>query len=152
MVQRGACHFCFLPFPIMTSQRSILAPVLQTGSESAGDRTVPNISMPNVSMVFHLNSMTPGEYAFTFRFIIDSTTGTVTMETPAQPTSPDTPVAPTPLDLLHANPVSNKKEGQEHHQSNEYEHDGTNSSVQVKLETETESLPPQQLLEFSDIQ
>ncbi|PBK82027.1 hypothetical protein ARMGADRAFT_1090697 [Armillaria gallica] len=132
----------------MTSQRTILAPVLQTGSESAGDCTMPNISMPNVSMVFHLNSMTPREYAFTFRFIINSMTGTVTMETPERPTSPVTPVAPMPFNLLHANPVSNNKQGQEYHQSNKYEHDSTNSSIQVMLETETESLPPQQLLKL----
>ncbi|PBK95061.1 hypothetical protein ARMGADRAFT_1028490 [Armillaria gallica] len=132
----------------MTSQRTILAPVLQTGSESAGDCTMPNISMPNVSMVFHLNSMTPKEYAFTFRFIINSMTGTVTMETPERPTSPVTPVAPMPFNFLHANPVSDNKQGQEYHQSNKYEHDGTNSSIQVMLEMETESLPPQQLLKL----
>ncbi|PBK89499.1 hypothetical protein ARMGADRAFT_1033066 [Armillaria gallica] len=132
----------------MTSQCTILAPVLQTGSESAGDCTIPNISMPNVSMVFHLNSMTPREYAFTFRFIINSMTGTVTIETPERPTSPVTPVAPMPFNLLHANPVSDNKQGQEYHQSNKYEHDGTNSSIQVMLETETESLPPQQLVKL----
>ncbi|PBK84282.1 hypothetical protein ARMGADRAFT_1037217 [Armillaria gallica] len=74
------------------------------------------------------------------------------METPEKPTSPVTPVAPMPFNLLHANPVSDNKQGQEHHQSNEYEHDGTNSSIQVMLETETESLPPQQLLELSPMQ
>ncbi|PBK79651.1 hypothetical protein ARMGADRAFT_1040631 [Armillaria gallica] len=119
-----------------------------TGSESAGDCTMPNILMPNVSMVFHLNSMTPREYAFTFRFIINLTTGTVTMETPERPTSPVTPVAPMSFNLLHANPVSDNKQGQQYHQSNKYEHDSTNSSIQVMLETETESLPPQQLLEL----
>ncbi|KAK0243537.1 hypothetical protein EDD85DRAFT_786434 [Armillaria nabsnona] len=137
--------------PIMTSQHTIMAPMVQ--NRFAGDLTAPNISM-----AFHMNSMTPREYAFTFRFIIDSTTGTVTVETPVQAGSPAAvPVTPTqhpppPSGLLHASTTPNTKHRQDDSQPSEYEHDSNNDDIQIKLETETDSSPAQQLAELSPTQ